>query len=224
MAARDIDLETRLSRFRGDRSDRAQRARIGKAPRCKSAQSGCASRFDRGTLVDRRLSGPHCKGAPGLPGSSCWPTGAAAKSILPSALAVRHGWSWPICPARRAAPASCQRRKRPKLKFAPPLAAGSKAESRLSTTRKGMHCAREAVRIGATALSEKLLAAPSGAGADEGVIAAVPSMGFPSRPGAGGRNPAPPSAAGFYRGLGDPWPSMEDDHPFWKGLKTGLPS
>ncbi|ADZ65219.1 ATP-dependent helicase HrpB [Brucella melitensis] len=74
-----------------------------------------------------------------------------------------------------------------------------------------MHCAREAVRIGAIALSEKLLAAPSGAGADEGVIAAVREHGLSILPWSKEAEILRRRLGWLYRGLGDPWPSMEDD-------------
>jgi ATP-dependent helicase HrpB len=70
--------------------------------------------------------------------------------------------------------------------------------------------AREAVRIGAIALSEKPLAAPSGVSADEGVIAAVREYGLDILPWGKEVEILRRRLSWLYRGLGDPWPSMDD--------------
>ena len=72
--------------------------------------------------------------------------------------------------------------------------------------------AREAVRIGAIALSEKPLAAPSGAAADEGVIAAVREHGLDILPWGKETDILRRRLGWLHRGLGDPWPSMDSDH------------
>ncbi len=72
--------------------------------------------------------------------------------------------------------------------------------------------AREGSRIGAIALSEKPLAAPSGAAADEGVIAATREHGLSILPWGKEADILRRRLGWLHRGLGEPWPSMEDNN------------
>ncbi len=87
--------------------------------------------------------------------------------------------------------------------------------------------ARDATRIGAIALSEKTLPAPTGEEADLGVIAAVRAHGLDILPWSKEATILRRRLAWLHQGLGTPWPAMDDEHllatlddwllPFLKG-------
>ena len=71
--------------------------------------------------------------------------------------------------------------------------------------------ARDATRIGAIALSEKTLPAPSGEEADRGVIAAVCAHGLDILPWSKDATILRRRLAWLHQGLGLPWPAMDDE-------------
>lgn len=70
--------------------------------------------------------------------------------------------------------------------------------------------AREALRLGAIRLAESNLAAPSGAAADLGVIQAVGQYGLDILPWGKEAQTLRRRLSWLHRGLGDPWPAMDD--------------
>lgn len=81
--------------------------------------------------------------------------------------------------------------------------------------------AREAVRLGAITLSEKTLAAPKGETADLGVIQAVRIHGLEILPWGKEVQTLRRRLQWLYRGLGEPWPQM-DDESLLAGLEDWL--
>lgn len=71
--------------------------------------------------------------------------------------------------------------------------------------------AREAVRLGAITLSEKNLAAPKGEAADLGIIEAVRSHGLEILPWSKASQILRQRLHWLYRGLGEPWPKMDEE-------------
>jgi ATP-dependent helicase HrpB len=71
--------------------------------------------------------------------------------------------------------------------------------------------AREAVRLGAITLSEKNMPAPNGEAADLGVLAAVRQYGLDILPWGKEAQTLRRRLQWLHRGLGEPWPQMDDD-------------
>ncbi|MBB2972119.1 ATP-dependent helicase HrpB [Mesorhizobium sp. RMAD-H1] len=213
LGGNDVDLDVRLSRFRSDRSDRAQRAR-GLAKRLASAvpsvSSGEISSAGR-LLLDA------------YPDRIAKARGAAGQYLLANG---RGGEVDPALPLSRA-PWLIVADLTGRAERARILAAAEVSEEEIRAVlgprvesgrqivydpEKNALRAREATRIGAIALSEKQLPAPTGEEADRGVIEAVRRHGLAILPWSKEAQTLRRRLGWLHRGLGDPWPSMEDDH------------
>ncbi|ENR13194.1 MULTISPECIES: ATP-dependent helicase HrpB [Brucella] len=212
LGGKDIDLETRLSRFRGDRSDRAQRARgLAKRLAANLRNQGAPAGSTVGRLLIDAYPDRIAK-ARGTTGQFLLANGRGGE-VDPAVSLSRVPWlvvADMSGKAGRARILSAAETSEAEIR----AALGGRIESGKQIVydpEKNALRAREAVRIGAIALSEKLLAAPSGAGADEGVIAAVREHGLSILPWSKEAEILRRRLGWLYRGLGDPWPSMEDD-------------
>ncbi|MFC7065580.1 ATP-dependent helicase HrpB [Brucella rhizosphaerae] len=132
LGGNETDLDTRMSRFRNDRSDRAQRAKgLAKRLAANVPNKGEAA----GSGVGRMLIDAYpdrVAGHADKPGNFCSPMGAVVKLTPRSVSAAHHGWWWPICRVKPDVLAFFLQRKHRKRKSARPLAAGSKADDRSS--------------------------------------------------------------------------------------------
>lgn len=213
LGGNDADLDTRMARFRNDRSDRAQRAR----ELAKRLASSVPDKGDTaGSTIGRMLIDAY-------PDRIAKARGAAGQFLLANG---RGGEVDPAISLSRApwlvvADMSGRAGRARILSAAEVLetdiraALGEKIENGkqvIYDPEKNALRAREAVRIGAIALSEKPLAAPSGAAADEGVITAVRDYGLSILPWGKEAAILRRRLGWLHRGLGAPWPSMEEDH------------
>ncbi|SBW15148.1 ATP-dependent helicase HrpB [Brucella sp. 10RB9215] len=212
LGGKDIDLETRLSRFRGDRSDRAQRARgLAKRLAANLRNQGAPAGSTVGRLLIDAYPDRIAK-ARGTSGQFLLANGRGGE-VDPAVSLSRAPWlvvADMSGKAGRARILSAAETSEAEIR----AALGGRIESGKQVVydpEKNALRAREAVRIGAIALSEKPLAAPSGAGADEGVIAAVREHGLSILPWSKEAEILRRRLGWLHRGLGDPWPSMEDD-------------
>lgn len=209
-----IDLDQRLSRFRTDRSPRAQAAKA------------IAEKLARAVSSTKRPSG----------------TGSSAGSMLvlayPDRVARARGdyGRYVLANGRGAVlDATEQLAKEPFLVVADlqGKAQGARIASaaaisetdvrtllsdRLETSsettfdpeRRTVRV-RETVRLGAIRLSEKPLASPKGADADRAVIEAIRTHGLQILEFEGSSATLRRRLAWLHRGLGDPWPDVSDD-------------
>ncbi|MFC4624712.1 ATP-dependent helicase HrpB [Daeguia caeni] len=213
LGGNDVDLESRMARFRNDRSDRAQRVR-GLAKRL--AESVPSQGEGSGSSIGRMLIDAYpdrIAKARGQAGQFLLANGRGGEIDTGSSLSRA---SWLVVAdmsgkAGRARILSAAEVTEAEIR----AALGSRIESGsqvIYDPEKNALRAREAVRIGAIALSEKPLAAPKGAAADEGVIAAVREHGLAILPWTKETEILRCRLGWLYRGLGEPWPPMDDDY------------
>ncbi|TMV05056.1 ATP-dependent helicase HrpB [Brucella haematophila] len=213
LGGNETDLDTRFSRFRNDRSDRAQRAK-GLAKRLAANVSNQGA--PAGSGIGRMLIDAYpdrIARARGQTGQFLLANGRGGE--VDSAISLSRA-SWLVVAdmsgkAGRARVLSAAEVSEAEIRSA----LGDRIESGRQVVydpEKNALRAREAVRIGAIALSEKPLSAPSGSAADEGVIAAVREHGLGILPRSKEADILRRRLGWLYRGLGDPWPSMEDEH------------
>ncbi|KXF79532.1 ATP-dependent helicase [Paramesorhizobium deserti] len=214
LGGNDVDLDVRLSRFRSDRSDRAQRAR-GLAKRLASAVPSASSSGELSSAGRMLLDA--------YPDRIAKVRGAAGQYLLANG---RGGEVDPALPLSRAlwlvVADLTGRAERARILAAAEVSEediravlGPRVESGrqiIYDPEKNALRAREATRIGAIALSEKQLPAPSGEEADRGVIDAVRRHGLAILPWSKEAEALRRRLGWLNRGLGDPWPLMEDDH------------
>ncbi|MFQ0815514.1 ATP-dependent helicase [Brucella anthropi] len=212
LGGNDIDLETRLSRFRGDRSDRAQRARgLAKRLAANLRNQGAPAGSGVGRLLIDAYPDRIAK-ARGATGQFLLANGRGGE-VEPAVSLSRAPWlvvADMSGKAGRARILSAAETSESEIR----AALGDRIESGklvVYDPEKNALRAREAVRIGMIALSEKPLAAPSGAAADEGVIAALREHGLSILPWNREAEILRCRLGWLHRGLGDPWPSMEDE-------------
>ena len=202
-----------MARFRNDRSDRAQRVR-GLAKRL--AESVPSQGEGSGSSIGRMLIDAYpdrIAKARGQAGQFLLANGRGGEIDTGSSLSRA---SWLVVAdmsgkAGRARILSAAEVTEAEIR----AALGSRIESGsqvIYDPEKNALRAREAVRIGAIALSEKPLAAPKGAAADEGVIAAVREHGLAILPWTKETEILRCRLGWLYRGLGEPWPPMDDDY------------
>ena len=213
LGGNETDLDTRFSRFRNDRSDRAQRAKgLAKRLAANVPNQGAPA----GSGIGRMLIDAYpdrIARARGQAGQFLLANGRGGE--VDSAISLSRA-SWLVVTdmsgkAGRARILSAAQVSEAEIRSA----LGERIESGRQVVydpEKNALRAREAVRIGAIALSEKPLAAPSGSAADEGVIAAVREHGLGILPWGKETDILRRRLGWLYRGLGDPWPSMEDEH------------
>lgn len=213
LGGNETDIDTRMSRFRADRSDRAQRAKV----LAKRLAANVPSKGEAaGSSVGRMLIDAYpdrIAKARGQTGQFLLANGRGGE-VDPAISLSRAPWLVVADMAGKAGRArvlSAAEVSETEIQ----AALVSKIESGCQVVydaEKNALRAREAVRIGAIALSEKPLAAPSGAAADEGVIAAVREHGLQILPWGKEAEILRRRLGWLYRGLGDPWPSMDDDN------------
>ncbi|MGU3399050.1 ATP-dependent helicase HrpB [Brucellaceae bacterium D45D] len=213
LGGNDVDLEIRFSRFRNDRSHRAQRAK-GLAKRIGASVKGSAASVP--SSVGRMLIDAYpdrVAKARGATGQFLLANGRGGE--VDQALSLsRAPWLVVTDMAGRAG--------RARILAAAEIteaeireALGERIESGQQVVydaEKNALRAREAVRIGAIALSEKPLAAPKGAAADQGVIEAVRQYGLDILPWNKETQILRRRLGWLNRGLGEPWPQMNDEH------------
>ncbi|MGH6772824.1 ATP-dependent helicase HrpB [Brucella tritici] len=213
LGGNETDLDTRFSRFRNDRSDRAQRAKgLVKRLAANVPNQGAPA----GSGIGRMLIDAYpdrIARARGQTGQFLLANGRGGE--VDSAISLSRA-PWLVVAdmsgkAGRARVLSAAEVSEAEIRSA----LGDRIESGRQVVydpEKNALRAREAVRIGAIALSEKPLAAPSGSAADEGVIAAVRELGLGILPWGKEADILRRRLGWLYRGLGDPWPSMEEEH------------
>ncbi|MEJ5901022.1 ATP-dependent helicase HrpB [Ochrobactrum teleogrylli] len=213
LGGNETDLDTRFSRFRNDRSDRAQRAKgLAKRLAANVPNQGAPA----GSGIGRMLIDAYpdrIARARGQTGQFLLANGRGGE--VDSAISLSRA-SWLVVAdmsgkAGRARVLSAAEVSEAEIRSA----LGERIESGRQVVydpEKNALRAREAVRIGAIALSEKPLAAPSGGAADEGVIAALREHGLGILPWGKEAEILRRRLGWLYRGLGDPWPSMDDEH------------
>ncbi len=209
LGGNDIDLDVRLIRFQRERGDRAMRARSlakrlagnsGPAP----AEPDSVGRLLLGAYPDR-LAKARGNGQFTLAngrGGEVDPTTSLAKSpwLVVADLAGRAGRAR-ILAAAEVTEAEIREA------LADRIVNGRQVT--YDPVRNALQ-ARDATRIGAIALSEKTLPAPSGEEADRGVIAAVRAHGLDILPWSKEATILRRRLAWLHQGLGAPWPAMDD--------------
>ncbi|MGH6760629.1 MAG: ATP-dependent helicase HrpB [Phyllobacterium sp.] len=207
----DTDLDTRLNRFRNDRGDRAMRAR-GLAKRIASSvlqEKGDAQSSAGRMLIDAYPD--RIAKARGAAGQYVLANGRGGE--LDPAISLSRA-PWLVVAdltgsAGRARILSAVEVTEAEIREA----LGERIESGRQVVydrEKNALLAREATRIGAITLSEKQLPAPTGADADAAVIEAVREHGLGILPWSKEAETLRRRLEWLHRGLGDPWPSMED--------------
>ncbi len=209
LGGNDIDLDVRLSRFQRERGDRATRAR-GLAKRLAgsgpvAAEADSVGRLLIGAYPDR-IAKSRGNGQFTLAngrGGEVDPSSALAKSpwLIVADLSGRAGRAR-ILAAAEVSEAEIREA------MADQIVSGRQVTYDVS--RNALQ-ARDATRIGAIALSEKTMPAPTGEEADLGVIAAVKTHGLDILPWSKEASTLRRRLAWLHQGLGSPWPAMDDD-------------
>ncbi|PJR90606.1 ATP-dependent helicase HrpB [Brucella intermedia] len=213
LGGNETDLDTRMSRFRNDRSDRAQRAKgLARRLAANVPNNGEAAGSSIGRMLIDAYPDRIAK-ARGTTGQFLLANGRGGE-VDPAISLSRAPWlvvADMSGKAGRARVLSAAEVSEAEIR----AALGGKIESGRQVVydpERNALRAREAVRIGAIALSEKPLAAPSGTAADEGVIAAVREHGLDILPWSKEADILRRRLGWLHRGLGDPWPAMDDEH------------
>jgi ATP-dependent helicase HrpB len=206
----DIDLDTRLSRFQRERGDRATRARslakrLAGRDTANAAETDSVGRLLIGAYPDR-IAKARGNGQFTLAngrGGEVDPATSLAKSpwLVVADLAGRAGRAR-ILAAAEVTEAEIREA------LAERIVSGRQVT--FDPARNALQ-ARDATRIGAIALSEKTLPAPSGEEADLGVMAAVRSYGLDILPWSKEATILRRRLAWLHQGLGAPWPAMDDE-------------
>lgn len=215
LGGNDVDLDARLSRFRRDRGDRAQKARglarslIKDLPaaNAQNKEDAHAGRLLLDAYPDRVAK------ARGNGGQFILANGRGGELDASQHLS-RVQW---LVVADLTGRAGAQR-----ILSAAEVSEEDIRKSLVSQIEGGQQViydperkalrAREAVRLGAITLSEKNLTAPSGEAADLGVVQAVRQYGLDILPWDKSSLTLRRRLGWLYRGLGEPWPSMDDEH------------
>ena len=215
LGGNEVDLDARLSRFRRDRGDRAQKARglarslIKDLPAAnvQNKEDAHAGRLLLDAYPDRVAK------ARGNGGQFILANGRGGELDASQHLS-RVQW---LVVADLTGRAGAQR-----ILSAAEVSEEDIRKSLVSQIEGGQQVVydperkalrtREAVRLGAITLSEKNLAAPSGEVADLGVVQAVRQYGLDILPWDKSALTLRRRLGWLYRGLGEPWPSMDDEH------------
>lgn len=216
----DIDLDMRISRFRNDRSDRARRAKNlarGIAARVKSVVKSAAksaqlspAHSSTGRMLIDAFPDRVAK-ARGQSGQFLLANGRGGE-VDPAANLSRVAWivvADMVGKAGRARITSAAEISEEAIRDALATQFESGRQIIYDPEKNALR-AREALRIGAIALSEKWLAPPSGADADLAVIQAIRSHGLSILPWSKETQILRRRLGWLHGGLGDPWPSMDD--------------
>ncbi|MDP8252113.1 ATP-dependent helicase HrpB [Pseudochrobactrum saccharolyticum] len=215
LGGNDVDLDARLSRFRRDRGDRAQKARglarslIKDLPatNAQSKEEVHAGRLLLDAYPDRvakaRGNGGQFILANGRGGElDASQHLSRVQWLVVADLTGRAG-------AQRILSAAEVSEDEIRKSLASQIEGGQQVV--YDPERKALR-AREAVRLGAITLSKKNLAVPSGEAADLGVIQAVRQYGLDILPWDKSSLTLRRRLGWLYRGLGESWPSMDDEH------------
>ncbi len=215
LGGNEVDLDARLSRFRRDRGDRAQKARglarslIKDLPAAnvQSKEDAHAGRLLLDAYPDRvakaRGNGGQFILANGRGGElDASQHLSRVQWLVVADLTGRAG-------AQRILSAAEVSEEDILKSLASQIEGGQQVV--YDPERKALR-AREAVRLGAITLSEKNLTAPSGEAADLGVIQAVRQYGLDILPWDKSALTLRRRLGWLYRGLGEPWPSMDGEH------------
>ncbi|SFI67175.1 ATP-dependent helicase HrpB [Phyllobacterium sp. CL33Tsu] len=209
LGGNDVDIETRLARFEHERGDRAARAR-GLAKRLAGKDTGRADAQESAgrLLIDAypdRVAKARGNGQFTLAngrGGELDPVTSLAKSpwLVVADLAGRAG---------RARILSAAEISESDIRAALGDRIINGRHVSYDPARNALQ-AREVTRIGAIALAEKTLPAPTGEEADRGVIAAVRDHGLDILPWSREAAILRRRLTWLHQGLGDPWPAMDD--------------
>ncbi len=209
LGGNDVDLETRLSRFQRERGDRVSRARS-LAKRLAGRDTVAAGEPDSAgrLLIDAypdRIAKARGNGQFTLANGRGGELDAAtplAKSpwLVVADLAGRAG---------RARIVSAAEVTEADIRDALAGHVVSGRQVSYDPSRNALQ-ARDVTRIGAIALAEKTLPAPTGEEADQGVIAAVRVHGIDILPWSKEAATLRRRLAWLHQGLGAPWPAMDD--------------
>ncbi|MHC1547043.1 ATP-dependent helicase HrpB [Phyllobacterium sp. K27] len=209
LGGNDIDLDVRLARFQRERGDRATRAR-GLAKRLAgsgmvAAEADSVGRLLIGAYPDR-IAKSRGNGQFTLAngrGGEVDPTTSLAKSpwLVVADLSGRAG---------RARILAAAEVSEAEIRDAMADRIVSGRQVTYDASRNALQ-ARDATRIGAIALSEKTMPAPTGEEADLGVIAAVKAHGLDILPWSKEASTLRRRLAWLHQGLGAPWPAMDDN-------------
>lgn len=215
LGGNEVDLDARLSRFRRDRGDRAQKARgLARslikdlsASNVQSKHEVHAGRLLLDAYPDRvakaRGNGGQFILANGRGGElDASQHLSRAQWLVVADLTGRAG-------AQRILSAAEVSEEDIRTALARQIEGGQQVL--YDPERKALR-AREAVRLGAITLSEKNLAAPTGEVADRGIIEAVRQYGLDILPWGKEAQTLRRRLGWLYRGLGEPWPLMDDEH------------
>ncbi|GGA80406.1 DEAD/DEAH box helicase [Brucella endophytica] len=222
LGGNETDLEARAGRFRNDRSDRAMRAKgLAKRLAASVPNKGAPAGSSIGRMLIDAYPDRIAK-ARGATGQFLLANGRGGE-VDPGVSLSRAPWlvvADMSGKAGRARILSAAEVSETEIRSA----LGDQIESGrqiIYDPEKNALRAREAVRIGAIALSEKPLAAPSGSAADEGVIEAGRAHGLAILPWSKEAETLRRRLGWLHRGLGEPWPSMEDE-PLLEKLEDWL--
>ncbi|TXR47955.1 ATP-dependent helicase HrpB [Phyllobacterium endophyticum] len=207
LGGNDTDLDVRLSRFQRERGERAMRARsLAKrlAGEFSSTEPESAGRLLLGAYPDR-IAKARGNGQFTLAngrGGEIEPATSLAKSpwLVVADLSGRAG---------RARILAAAEVTEAEIRDALSDRIISGRQVTYDVSRNALQ-ARDATRIGAISLSEKTLAAPPGEEANLGVIAAVRAHGLDILPWSKEATILRRRLAWLHRGLGAPWPAMDD--------------
>lgn len=210
----EADLDARLSRFRRDRGDRAQKARGLARSLIKDLPAGAKQTTDAvsaGRLLLDAFPDRVAK-ARGNGGQFILANGRGGE-IDPAQHLSRVLW---LVVADLTGRAGAQRilsaaevsEEEIRLSLRDQIKGGQQV---FYDPEKKVLRAREAVRLGAITLSEKNLATPKGEAADLGVIQAVRQYGLDILPWGKEAQTLRRRLQWLHQGLGEPWPAMDDD-------------
>ena len=209
LGGNDIDLDVRLSRFQRERGDRATRAR-GLAKRL-AGNGGAAPEPDS---VGRLLIGAYPDRIAKARGNGQFTlANGRGGEVDPATSLAKSPWLVAADLAGRAGRArilAAAEVTEAEIRDALANRIVSGRQVTYDPTRNALQ-ARDATRIGAIALSEKTLPAPTGEEADLGVIAAIRAHGPGILPWSKEATILRRRLAWLHQGLGSPWPAMDDD-------------
>ena len=228
LGGNDVDLDTRLSRFRAERGERAARARSLAARLASAAESAIGvdqSRQPGGSSTGRLLL-------------DAWPDRVAKARGRPGQYVLANGRGGEIDPALPLSRASWLvvaelqgRAAAPRILAAAEVSEedvlavlGREIETRqvveYDATSASLR-ARETRRLGAIRLSERALPPPSGDAANRAINDAVRRHGLGILPWGREAMALRSRLRWLRRGLGEPWPAM-DDEALLEGLDDWL--
>lgn len=215
LGGNDVDLDVRLSRFRSERGERANRARSLAGRLAKSVPEGPARAAAEHASTGRILIDAYpdrVAKARGRPGQYVLANGRGGE--LDPALPLSRA-TWLVAADLQGRAAGARILAAAEISEAAIIEAlGAEIETRREVTYDATSRSlrtRETARLGAIRLSEKMLPPPTGADADRGIIEAVRHNGLAILPWNKEAATLRKRLGWLQRGLGDPWPAMDDE-------------